>query len=224
MLGYLRDQLNTIHTTERNTITNPFEFHSTDEVWRRRVCYAEWQNKNDANPINYTNPTCELFNLFRQHGCLFARKFPKNSITLDMWKSLLSQVIPLSQYSNYQKHNHQNTTTTSTTVRNNIVSSNNNDSSGLNEEKEETQIINETDKRKFDTYQNDHIESKSTNNDNNIDSENSISVDNNLQQNQQPHENIEYQQEEEEKGDEQVLKKLKKDEESSIVFNISDDR
>lgn len=97
LLGFLRDDPNTIHTTHRNSDQNPFIKTTTDEVWRRRICYAEWKRKSDANPIGYHQLTVEQCNHFRRNGSVFARKFGANTVTLSQWKDVLNSAIPLNQ-------------------------------------------------------------------------------------------------------------------------------
>lgn len=96
LLGFLRDEPNATHTIHRNSDQNPFIKTTNDEVWRRRVCYAEWKRKNDANPIGFPALTVSLCNHFRRHGSIFARKFGENTITVDQWKEVISSAIPLS--------------------------------------------------------------------------------------------------------------------------------
>jgi hypothetical protein len=97
LLGFLRDDPNALHTTNRNSAQCPFLKTSSDEVWRRRVCYAEWQHKNDANPVTFLSLTTNLCNYFRRQGSLIGRKFGANSVTVSEWRETMREVVPLPQ-------------------------------------------------------------------------------------------------------------------------------
>jgi hypothetical protein len=97
LLGYLRDDPQTLHTTQRNSEENPFLQSSRDEVWRRRVCYAEWKRRSDANPIEFTSLSVSLCDHFRRKGSLFGRKFGSNSVSVSQWRDVLSTALPLAQ-------------------------------------------------------------------------------------------------------------------------------
>lgn len=95
LLGYLRDDPKTLHTTQRNSDENPFLKLTSDEVWRRRVCYAEWKRRSDANPIEFTSLSVSLCNHFRRKGSVFARKFGSNSVSVSHWRDVVNSSIPL---------------------------------------------------------------------------------------------------------------------------------
>jgi hypothetical protein len=100
LLGYLRDDPKTIHTTQRNSEENPFLKVSGDEVWRRRVCYAEWKRRSDANPMEFTSLSVSLCDHFRRKGSLFARKFGSNSVSVSHWRDVLRASLPLALLKN----------------------------------------------------------------------------------------------------------------------------
>lgn len=96
LLGFLRDDPNATHTVHRNSDENPFVKTTNDEVWRRRVCYAEWKKKNDANPVGFPGLTVSLCNHFRRHGSIFARKFGENTVPVSQWRNVIRDATPLS--------------------------------------------------------------------------------------------------------------------------------
>ena len=69
---------------------------SPDEVDRRRVTYARWMRKGDANPVRFDGLTVELLRDLRATGSLFARKFSAGSVPVDEWSRLLALVDPIS--------------------------------------------------------------------------------------------------------------------------------
>ena len=64
LLGFLRD--------------SPAE----DEVERRRVTYARWEKKGDANPVRFAALSEDLLRTLRDSGSLFARKFGASCVSL----------------------------------------------------------------------------------------------------------------------------------------------
>ena len=80
LLGYLRDS---------------GESNGSDQVMRRKVTYAEFAKRGDANPITYTELNASLLRKFRgntnnnyEQGSVFARKFA-GSVSLNRWKQLI---------------------------------------------------------------------------------------------------------------------------------------
>lgn len=71
LLGFLRD--------------GPAE----DEVERRRVTYARWAKKGDANPIRFSDLSEDLLRSLRDTGSVFARKFGAGSVSEEEWARLL---------------------------------------------------------------------------------------------------------------------------------------
>ena len=65
LLGFLRDNS-----------------QSGDEVERRRVTYATWAKKGDANPVRFPSLTSDLIQRFRDAGSLFGRKFAGESVSV----------------------------------------------------------------------------------------------------------------------------------------------
>jgi hypothetical protein len=59
------------------------------EVKLQSITFAEFQKKGDANPITFSYLSKGLIDRCRDSGCLFARKFPKGSISLATWKDLI---------------------------------------------------------------------------------------------------------------------------------------
>lgn len=56
---------------------------------RKTIIFAKWKRKGDANPIQYSFLDQNLMKQFRASNCLFARKFPKDSVNVDTWLSLI---------------------------------------------------------------------------------------------------------------------------------------
>lgn len=62
---------------------------SQEEVDRRPVVYAEWKRNGDANPIAFTGLTQDLMEKISRKQVPFARKFPKDSVPIDVWCDLV---------------------------------------------------------------------------------------------------------------------------------------
>jgi len=60
-----------------------------DQVRRRMVTHATWARTGEANPITYSRLSSTVLDECRQGGCLFARKFARNSVSLADWRALV---------------------------------------------------------------------------------------------------------------------------------------
>eukprot|EP01031_Cornospumella_fuschlensis_P032007 gene32007-38700_t len=61
-----------------------------DEVLRRRVNYAEWKKRSDANPITYPALTPQLYATIRSSGSLLGRKFARGGTSVDTWMRIVA--------------------------------------------------------------------------------------------------------------------------------------
>lgn len=63
-----------------------------DEVHRKRITYADWKKRSDANPIAYPALTAQLFAAIRASGALLGRKFPRGAVGVEAWRRVVGVV------------------------------------------------------------------------------------------------------------------------------------
>jgi len=88
ILGYLRKGGGGVSSTAA-AVAGGAAASGKDQVRRRMVTFAAWARAGEPNPITYEQLTPKMLADFRKDGCLFARKFAKNSVTLATWRSLV---------------------------------------------------------------------------------------------------------------------------------------
>ena len=86
LLGYLRDDSSPTSSSSTSSSALPHR-----EVKRQSVNYAEFVKAGDANPRSFSYLSTQLVQYFRKSGALFARKFPKGSVSLEDWKRAVLQ-------------------------------------------------------------------------------------------------------------------------------------
>ena len=87
-----RQQQQQIHEKQQNGSFSLYPHApppSHDQVSRCTVTYAEWKRVGDANPIAFEALTPSLLHKFRSSGALFARKFPKGTVSTKDWRDLV---------------------------------------------------------------------------------------------------------------------------------------
>ncbi|RYH31054.1 hypothetical protein EON65_03595 [archaeon] len=61
-----------------------------DEVHRKRITYADWKKRSDANPITYSTLTPELYATIRGSGAYIGRKFAWGGVGVEAWRRVVA--------------------------------------------------------------------------------------------------------------------------------------